>query len=136
MVNAISAIIKLKTFKLKIMKTRIATLAILLGLFISTTAFASEPVPASKYVASTVADFIEEEMEYPEFAIEQKYEGDVIVKVVIEEDGTFDVVQANAHDENMKKQVIRMIEDMDSDTFDQYAGQSVLVKVSFDLKLY
>ena len=46
------------------MKTRIATLAILLGLFISTTAFANQPVPASKAVASSVADYIEEEMEY------------------------------------------------------------------------
>lgn len=136
MVNTISTIIKLKTLKFKIMKTRIATLALLFGLFISTTAFASEPVPASKYVSSTVADFIEEELEYPEFAIENKYEGVVVVKVVIEDDGTFDVVQANAHDESMKNHVIRMIEDLDSDTFDQYAGQSVLVKVTFDLKLY
>ena len=118
------------------MKTRIATLALLFGLFITTTAFASEPVPASKYVASTVADFIEEELEYPEFAIENKYEGDVVVKVVINEDGTFNVVQANAHDESMKNHVIEMIEDLDSDTFDQYAGQSVLIKVSFDLRLY
>ena len=118
------------------MKTRIATLALLFGLFISATAFANEPVPASKYVASTVADFIEEEMTYPEFAIEDKYEGDVVVKIVIEEDGTFDVVAANAHDEEMKDHVIEMIEKLDSDTFDAYAGQSVLVKLSFDLRIY
>lgn len=118
------------------MKTRIATLTLLLGLFISTTAFASEPVPASKYVSSTVANYIEKEMEYPEFAIEDKYEGDVVVKIVIEEDGTFDVVQANAHNEKMKNHVIRMIEELDSDTFDQYPGQSVLVKITFDLRIY
>ena len=118
------------------MKTRIATLTLLFGLFISFTAFASEPVPASKYVASTVADFIEEEMEYPEFAIKNKYEGDVVVKVVIEEDGTFDVVQANAHDLEMKNHVIKMIERLDDDTFDQYAGQSVLIKLTFDLRIY
>ena len=135
MVKIISAIIKLK-LKIQIMKTRIATLSILFALFISTTAFASEPVPASKYVSSTVADFVEQELEYPEFAIEDKYEGDVVVKIVIEEDGTFDVVQANAHDDSMKNHVIEMIEEMDSDTFDQYAGQSVLVKVSFDLRIY
>ena len=118
------------------MKTRIATLTLLLGLFISTTAFANEPVPASKYVAKTVADYIEKELEYPEFAIETKYEGDVVVKIVIEEDGTFDVVQANAHNEKMKNSVIEMIEELDSDTFDAYAGQSVLVKISFDLRIY
>ena len=135
MVKLFSAIINLNvTFQ--IMKTRIATLTLLLGLFISTTAFANEPVPASKYVAKTVADYIEKELEYPEFAIETKYEGDVVVKIVIEEDGTFDVVQANAHNEKMKNSVIEMIEELDSDTFDAYAGQSVLVKISFDLRIY
>lgn len=118
------------------MKTRIATLAILFGLFISTTAFAGEPVPASKYVATTVADYIEEELEYPEFAIENKFEGDVVIQVVIEDDGTFDVIAANSHDAEMKQHVIQLVEELDSDKFDQYAGQTLLVKVSFDLKLY
>ncbi len=70
------------------MKTRIATLAILLGLFISTTAFANEPVPASKAIAASVADLIEEELVYPDFAIEDKFEGDVVLELLIEEDGT------------------------------------------------
>ena len=118
------------------MKTRIAALAILLGLFISTTAFANEPVPASKFVASSVADYIENEIEYPEFAIKDKYEGKVVIKIVIEEDGTFDVVQANAHNADMKKHVIDLVESLDNDKFDQYAGQSILVKVSFDLRMY
>ncbi len=118
------------------MKTRIATLAILLGLFISSTAFANEPVPASKFVASSVADYIENEIEYPEFAIRDKYEGDVVIKVVIEEDGTFDVVHANAQNADMKKYVIELVESLDNDKFDQYAGQSILVKVSFDLRMY
>ena len=47
------------------MKTRIATLTLLFGLFISVTAFANQPVPASKVVAASIADYIEEEMEYP-----------------------------------------------------------------------
>ena len=118
------------------MKTRIATLAILFGLLISTTAFASEPVPASKYVASTVADYIETEMEYPEFAINEKFEGDVLIQIEIKDDGAFDVVQANAYDVDMKKHVISLVENLDTEKFAQYAGQTVLVKVSFDLELY
>ena len=131
--KASTIFVKLKNF---IMKTRIATFVLLSALFITATAFAAEPVPASKYVASTVADFIEEELEYPEYAIENKFEGDVLVEVLIEQDGTFDVVTANAYDNQMKKEVIRMIEAMDSDDFDLYAGQTVLVKISFDLKMY
>ena len=118
------------------MKKQLAILALFVGLFISATAVANEPVPASKYVASTVANFIEEQMDYPEFAIKEKFEGDVIVKVVIEDDGTFDVVAANSLDKDMQNHVIKMIEKLDSDTFDQYAGQSVLVKLSFDLRIY
>ena len=117
------------------MKTRIATFVFLSILFITATAFASEPVPASQKVAASVADFIEQELEYPDFAIDNKYEGDVLVEVLIEEDGTFDVVTANAYDKQMKQAVIRMIEEMDSDDFDRYAGQTVLVRISFDLKM-
>ena len=121
-----------------IMKTRIATLAILIGLFISATAFASEPVPvpASKAVASSVATLIEDELEYPEFAIKDKFQGDVVIELLIEDDGTFNVLKANSYDENMKEHVVEQIENLDSDKFDQYAGQTVLVKVNFDLELY
>ena len=118
------------------MKTRIATLAVLLGLFISTTAFANEPVPASKAVASSVADLIEDELDYPEFAIEDKFEGDVVLEILIEDDGTFDVIAANSMDSEMKEHVAWAVEDIDTDEFSRYAGQTVLVKVSYDLRLY
>lgn len=118
------------------MKTRIATLAILLGLFVSTTAFANEPVPASKAVASSIADLIEDELEYPEFAIEEKFQGDVVMEIVIEDDGTLDVVAANSVDKNMKNHVALAVEEIDTEEFARYAGQTVLVKVSYDLRLY
>lgn len=118
------------------MKTRIVALALLLGLFISTTAFANQPVPASKAVASSVASFIEDEMVYPEFAIKDKFEGDIVIKVVIDEDGTFEVTDANCHNNDMINYVVREVEKLDSDKFDRYSGQSVLVKLKFDLKLY
>lgn len=117
------------------MKTRIVTLTLLLGLFISTTAFANQPVPASKAVASSVANYIEDEMDYPEFAIKNKIEGDVVIRVVIDEDGTFEVTDANSHDKEMINYVVREVEKLDSDKFDKYSGQSVLVKLKFDLKL-
>lgn len=116
------------------MKTRIATVAILLGLFISTTAFANEPVPASKAVASSVADYIEDEMEYPEFAIKEKFQGDVVIQLTIEEDGTFDVTAANSHHNAMINYVVKEVEKLDSDEYDQYSGQTVLIKLTFDLR--
>ena len=118
------------------MKTRIATLVLLFSLFITATAFAAAPVPASKMVSSSVADYIEDELEYPDFAIEKRYEGDVLVKVLIEEDGTFDVIAANSYDKEVQKEVIRMIEEMEPDEFENFAGQTVQVKISFNLKLY
>ena len=86
------------------MKTRIATLSLLLGLFITVTAFGNNPpVPASKAVASSVANFIENELEYPEFAIEEKFEGEVVIELLIEEDGSFDVKAANSINDQMKE---------------------------------
>lgn len=120
------------------MKTRIATLALLLGLFITATAFASEPVPvpASKAVASSVATLIEDELDYPEFAIEEKLEADVVLELLIEEDGSFNVTAANSVDADLKEHVIETVENMETDQYAQYTGQTVLVKITYDLKLY
>lgn len=120
------------------MKTRIATLALLIGLFFTATAFASEPVPvpASKAVASSVAALIQDDLEYPEFAIEDRFEGDVVLEILIDGDGSFDVIAANSVNDNMKEHVIGAVEKIDSKKYAQYSGQTVLVKVTYDLKLY
>lgn len=117
------------------MKTRIATLFFALGLFLTTTAFANEPVPASKAVAKSVAKLIESELEYPEFAIKDKFECCVAVSVVIQDDGSFDVDCANCISDDMKEYVIEKIENMVSEQHAQYAGQTVLIKIKFDLLL-
>lgn len=117
------------------MKTRIATLMILLGVFLASTAFANEPVPASKAVAQSVAKLIQDELEYPEFAIKEKFECCVLVSLVIREDGTFDVDCANCVSDDMKEYVVEAIEKIDGAKFAMYAGQSVLLKVNFDLLL-
>jgi len=117
------------------MKTRIATLTVLLGLFITATAFANTPVPASKAVSNSVAKFITNELEYPEFAIKKKYEGAVVVSLTIQDDGTFLVDASNGFNDYMRKYVIESIHEMQSDYLSQFAGQQVLLKVNFDLKL-
>lgn len=117
------------------MKTRIATLVFALGLFLVTTAFANEPVPASKAVAKSVAKLIESELEYPEFAIKDKFECCVAVSVVIQDDGSFNVDCANCINDDMKEYVVETIENIVSEKYTQYAGQTVLLKVKFNLLL-
>jgi hypothetical protein len=117
------------------MKTRIATLMFIVGLFLTTTAFANEPVPASKAVAHSVALNIQQELEYPEFAIEDKFECFVLVSVIIQEDGRYDVDCANCISNKMKKYVVNEIKHMKFKEHAKYAGQSVLIKIKFDLKL-
>ncbi len=117
------------------MKTRIATLVFVLGMFIVSSGFALEPVPASKAVAKSVAATIANELEYPEFAIDEKFECCVLVSVTILENGSFDVDCANCIDNRMKKYVVNEIENMVSEEHAQYAGQTVLIKIKFDLKL-
>jgi hypothetical protein len=117
------------------MKTRIATLVFIVGMFLVSSAFALEPVPASKAVAKSVAKTILNELEYPEFAIEEKFECCVLVSVVIQEDGRFDVDCANCVSERMKEYVVYEIEHMVSEEHAKYAGQTVLIKINFDLKL-
>lgn len=117
------------------MKTRIATLMILLSLFISLSAFAKEPVPASKAVAKSVAEVIQSELEYPEFAVKDKFECCVAVKVVIQDDGTFEVDCVNCVCPVMKADVVKQIESIVSEDHTRYAGQSVLIKIKFDILL-
>lgn len=120
------------------MKTRIASTFLLFIFLMSTTAFAviPEPVPASKAVSRSVAKFIQKELQYPEYAIADKFEGTVVVDLVIQDDGTFDVQAANCVDDEMRKHVVASIEKLESTEYNAYAGQRVLIKVSFDLLLY
>lgn len=119
------------------MKTRITSSVLLFIFLMSTTAFAipPEPVPASRAVSRSVAKFIQKELGYPEFAIKDKFEGSVVVDLVIQDDGTFDVKAANCADDEMKKHVIASIENLESTEYDAYAGQRVLIKVNFGLLL-
>lgn len=115
------------------MKTRIATLLFVFGLFVISSAFAMEPVPASKAVSKKVANLIENELDYPEFAIVDKFECCVAVKVLIQEDGTLDVTEANSVSKDMIKHVIKTIENMETEDLAKYAGQEVGIKIVFDL---
>lgn len=118
------------------MKTKTLTLALLLAVLFSGTLIASEPVPAPKAISSSVATLIQNEMEYPEFAIEDKFEGKVILQLEIEEEGSFRVIAANSINNDLKEYAAKMVENIETDEFKNFAGQSVIIKLNYDLKLY
>lgn len=116
------------------MKTRIATFLIVLGIFVAGSAFASKPVIASKSVSGSVAKQLKKEIKYPAFAVDQQFECCVVVKLEIQEDGTFTVVESNSMSKEMEKHVIKTIEDLEAnEELSNYAGQNVLIKVQFEL---
>lgn len=113
------------------MKTRIATFLVVLGILITTTASANEPVPASKAVSKSVAELIKSELEFPEFARETNFECCVLVRVTILPDGTFDVDCINCLNNQLKQFVTNEIKDITSEKHMPYAGQTVSLKVNF-----
>jgi len=117
------------------MKTKIATLILSIGLFLSVSAFAGEPVPASKAVAQSVTELVKSNLEYPEFAIKEKFECCVALKIIIRDDGSLHVDAANSTNDKMKDYVIEQIEKISSKDLVRHSGESVLVKVKFDLLL-
>jgi len=106
---------------------------ILAGIFLASTAFANDPVPATKVVSHSVAKYVEKKLKYPKFAIKEKTECCVLVSLVIRDDGTFEVDGSNSIDRRMKEYVIKEIESYQKEEFSQYAGQRVLRKVTFYL---
>jgi outer membrane biosynthesis protein TonB len=115
------------------MKTRIATLLVVLGMLIITTSSASEPVPASKAVSKSVADLIKSELSYPDFARESNFECCVLIRVKILDDGRFDVDCANCNHDQLKKYVIETVENIVSEEYALYAGYSVSMKIKFKI---
>ena len=113
------------------MKTRIATLLVMLGMLITTLASANEPVPASKAVSKSVANLIKSELEFPDFARESNFECCVLVRITIQSDGTFNVDCVNSMNLQLKNYVINQIEDIISEEHAVFAGQTVSMRVNF-----
>ena len=122
--------------KFNIMKTKKIVIALIASIIMVGTAVAKEPVMAPKEISSSVAEIIKEEIYYPEFAIEDKFQGDVVVEVQITEDGSFDVIAANSINKDLKNYAMKTIEDIDTEAFKSYAGNRVILKLNYDLRLY
>lgn len=122
----------LTNLKYKVMKSRIATI-FMLCLFVAATAFANEPVPASKAVRSSVVKLVKTNIEYPEFAIEDKTQCCVVVSMIIQDDGSLKVDASNSVSPQMNRHVVNSIEKMKDADLARYSGQKVYMNVKFEL---
>jgi hypothetical protein len=116
------------------MKTRIAIITMLLSIFIAGSAFAGEPVPSPKALATkAVANYLSDELSYPAFASETNLECTVLVNLIIKSDGTLDVEAANCKSTCVKDYAVKEIEKVKDDVLAQHAGQNVMLKIDFKL---
>lgn len=119
--------------KIEVMKTRIAILTMLLGLFIAGTAMANEPVPATKAATEALTSLLENEISYPAFASENDIQCCVSVSVIVQDDGSLKVDASNCGNCKMKDHVVKSIENLSSKDLAKYAGQNALLKIKFKL---
>ena len=115
------------------MKTRIATLMIAFVFLCTAFTYAKEPVPASKIVSSTVAQLIASEIDFPDFARINDFECCVLIRLNINEDGSFNLECANCRNNRLRLYVEDSIEKISSEEFAPYAGQTVSIKLVFRL---
>ena len=113
------------------MKTRIATLMIACMCMLTAFTYASEPVPAPKIVSSSIAQLLASEIDFPDFARVNDFECCVLVRLNINEDGSFEVDCSNCRDNQLKRYVEESIKKISAKEFSPYAGQTVSVKLIF-----
>jgi hypothetical protein len=115
------------------MNTRIATLIVVLGVLFVNVISASEPVPAPKAISKSVADLVQSELSFPDFARESKFECCVLVRIKILENGRFKVDCANCKNDQLKRYVVNKVNNIVSQKHTLYAGYTVALRINFRL---
>lgn len=115
------------------MKKRIATFLILMLALGIATISAKEPVPASAAVSQSIANLVQSEIDYPDFARTDNFECCVLMRLTIQEDGSFEIECANCKDERLKMYVKDAITKISSKEHAEFAGQTVAIKIMFKL---
>jgi hypothetical protein len=113
------------------MKTRIATLMVVLGILCVNAISASEPSQAPRAIAKSVAKVVQSELSFPDFARELNFECCVLVRVKILKNGRFEVDCANCKNDQLKKYVVDKVNDIVSKEHALYAGHTVALKINF-----
>lgn len=77
---------------------------------------------------------VKQEMTYPEIAIQENLEGDVLVEFKVDEDGNLEVCQANSSNHTLKELVINKLEKISASTIGAASNELYQMKFSFKLK--
>ncbi len=115
------------------MKSRIATFLIAMSMFLVGTAFAATPVTPNNEAKNAVSSLLKQELKYPKFAKDDKFECCVLVRLTINKDGSFKVDCVNCTSPTMKAHVTSAIEKISSKELARYAGQQICYKLSYKL---
>ncbi len=115
------------------MKSRIATYLMAVCMFFGGTAFAVNPVPPKAEASKAVAKLLKQELKYPKFAKELNYQCCVLVRIIIEKDGSFSVDCVNCTSKTMKAHVTHAINQISKKELAKFAGQTFNFKINYKL---
>ena len=115
------------------MKSRIATFLIAVGIFFTGTVIASNPVSRTNSASEAVSSLLKQELKYPKFAKDEKFECCVLVRLIINKDGSFKVDCVNCTSTKMKEHVTSAIEKISKKELAKYAGMQICYKLNFKL---
>lgn len=115
------------------MKTRIAIVTMLVGLFFAGNIMANTPVPASKSAVKEITEFLTDELTYPNFASETNLECSVAVSIIVQDDGSLQVEAANCSSCCMRDHVVEEINNLQKEEFAKYADQNIVISVKYNL---
>lgn len=102
-------------------------------MFFGGTAFAVNPVPPKAEASKAVAKLLKQELVYPKFAKEQMFECCVLVRLIVEKDGSFTVDCINCTSETMKAHVTHAINQINKKELAKFAGQEFSFKINYKL---
>ena len=115
------------------MKSRIATFLIALFMLIAGTSYAVKPVIQKSEASKAVTTFLKQELKYPKFAKKEKIECYVLVRLIINDNGTFTVDCINCTCPLMKADVTSTLENFSNNDLIKYAGEQVNIKLNYKL---
>lgn len=82
---------------------------------------------------SKVKEAIKQEITYPEFAIEAKLEGEVLVSFTVNKDGKIDILRTNSVYKELESYVVEKMKTMTVSADEAEIGKTYNMKFSFKL---
>lgn len=104
------------------------------SVIIAIVAFFAVTVASASSTKTEVIEKVKKEMTYPEFAIKEKLEGDVWVAFRVDDEGKFQVYQANSANPTLKEIVVSELEKIAPPEIGLSSNELYQMKFSFKLR--